>query len=39
MKYDALSRNTVKITLSEEDMLEYSLCTESISEKNAPVKG
>lgn len=38
MKYDALSRNTVKITLSEEDMLEYSLCTESISEKTPQSK-
>lgn len=30
MKYDALSRNTVKITLSEEDMKEYALCAENI---------
>lgn len=31
MKYDALSRTTVKIILSEEDMREYSLCTEGIA--------
>lgn len=31
MNYDSLSRNTVKITLSEEDMREYSLCAESIA--------
>lgn len=31
MKYDALSRTTVKIILSEEDMREYSLCAENIS--------
>lgn len=31
MKYDALSHTTVKIILSEEDMREYSLCTEGIA--------
>lgn len=31
MKYDALSSTTVKIILSEDDMREYSLCTEGIA--------
>ncbi len=38
MKYDSLSRNTVKITLSEEDMREYSLCAESIALRTAQTK-
>lgn len=38
MKYDALSRNTVKITLSEEDMKEYSLCAESIVRRSPETK-
>ncbi len=38
MKYDSLSRNTVKITLSEEDMREYSLCAESIALHTAETK-
>ncbi len=38
MKYDSLSRNTVKITLSEEDMREYSLCAESIALRTADTK-
>lgn len=38
MKYDSLSRNTVKITLSEEDMREYSLCAESIAMRTAETK-
>lgn len=38
MKYDLLSRNTVKITLSEEDMREYSLCAESIALRTAQTK-
>lgn len=38
MKYDLLSRNTVKITLSEEDMREYSLCAENIALRTAETK-
>lgn len=38
MKYDSLSRNTVKITLSEEDMREYSLCAENITLSTAQSK-
>lgn len=38
MQYDALSRSTVKITLSEEDMREYSLCAENIALKTAESK-
>lgn len=38
MKYDSLSRNTVKITLSEEDMREYSLCAENIALSTAQSK-
>ncbi len=38
MKYDSLSRNTVKITLSEEDMREYSLCAENITLSTAETK-
>lgn len=38
MKYDSLSRNTVKITLSPDDMREYSLCAESIAPNNAETK-
>lgn len=38
MKYDSLSRNTVKITLSREDMREYSLCAESIALHTAETK-
>lgn len=38
MKYDSLSRNTVKITLSEEDMREYSLCAENIALRTGETK-
>lgn len=38
MKYDSLSRSTVKITLSEEDMKEYSLCAENIALRTAETK-
>ena len=38
MKYDSLSRGTVKITLSEADMREYSLCTETITRHTAEAK-
>lgn len=38
MKFDTLSRSTVKITLSEEDMREYSLCAKNLSKKNAETK-
>ena len=38
MKYDSLSRNTVKITLSEKEMREYSLCAESIALHTAETK-
>ncbi len=38
MKYDTLSRNTVKITLTEEDMRRYSLRTEDISKHNTETK-
>ncbi len=38
MKYDTLSRNTVKITLTEEDMRRYSLRTEDISKRNTETK-
>lgn len=38
MKYDLLSRDTVKITLSEADMREYSLCTEAIELRTAEAR-
>lgn len=38
MKFDSLSRSTVKITLSEEDMNRYSLCAESITQKTDEAK-
>ncbi|MBQ8904100.1 MAG: adaptor protein MecA [Oscillospiraceae bacterium] len=38
MKYDSLSRDTVKITLSEEDMKEYSLCAEAIMLRTAEAR-
>ncbi|MBP3855513.1 MAG: adaptor protein MecA [Ruminiclostridium sp.] len=38
MYYDALSRNTVKITLSRKDMKEYSLKSESIRSRTAESK-
>lgn len=38
MKYYSLSNNTVKITLSEEDMREYSLCSESIALRTSETK-
>lgn len=38
MKYDTLSRNTVKITLTEEDMRRYSLRSEDISKHNTETK-
>lgn len=38
MKYDSLSRNTVKITLTEADMREYSLCAENIAMHTAESK-
>lgn len=38
MKYDSLSRNTVKITLSEADMEEYSLRAESIALRTPEIK-
>lgn len=38
MKYDSLSRDTVKITLSEADMQEYSLCAEAIALRTAEAR-
>lgn len=38
MKFDTLNRSTVKITLSEEDMREYSLYGKSLTKKNAETK-
>lgn len=38
MKYDTLSRNTVKITLTEADMRKYSLSSDCISGHNAETK-
>ena len=38
MKYDTLSRNTVKITLTEADMRKYSLSNDCISGHNAETK-
>lgn len=38
MQFDTLSRSTVKITLSEEDMNRYSLCAESIAQKTDEAK-
>lgn len=38
MQYDSLSRNTVKITLSEEELREYSLCSENISMRTVETK-
>ncbi len=38
MQFDTLSRSTVKITLSEEDMRKYSLCAKSLAKKNAEAK-
>ncbi len=38
MKYDSLSHGTVKITLSEADMREYSLCAENIARHTAEAK-
>lgn len=38
MQFDSLSRSTVKITLSEEDMHRYSLCAESIAQKSDEAK-
>ncbi len=38
MKYDSISRGTVKITLSEADMREYSLCAENIACHTAEAK-
>ncbi len=38
MKYDSISRDTVKITLSEADMREYSLCTEAIELRTAEAR-
>ena len=38
MYYDALSRNTVKITLTKEDMSDYSLKSDSLRIRNAETK-
>lgn len=38
MRYDSLSRNTVKITLSEEELREYSLCAETLCARTAETK-
>lgn len=38
MKYDSLSRNTVKITLSEAELREYSLCAETLCARTAETK-
>lgn len=38
MKYYSLSNSTVKITLSEEDMREYSLCPENITRHTTETK-
>ncbi len=38
MQYDSLSRNTVKITLSEEELREYSLCSENLTLRTVETK-
>ena len=38
MYYDALSRNTVKITLTKKDMSDYSLKSDSLRVRNAETK-
>lgn len=38
MQYDSLSRHTVKITLSEEELKEYSLCAETLSSRTVETK-
>lgn len=38
MKYYSISRSTVKITLSKEDMREYSLCAENIESRTEASK-
>lgn len=38
MQYDSLSRNTVKITLSEEELREYSLCAETLRARTPETK-
>ncbi|MCM1333708.1 MAG: adaptor protein MecA [Bacteroides sp.] len=38
MQYDSLSRHTVKITLSEEELREYSLCAETLSSRTVETK-
>lgn len=38
MQYDSLSRNTVKITLSEEELREYSLCADTLRARSPETK-
>lgn len=38
MQVDSLSRNTVKITLSEEELREYALCAETLCARTAETK-
>lgn len=38
MQYDSLSRHTVKITLSEEELKEYSLCADTLSSRTVETK-